>query len=704
MNSEDHEPIIDALLEETLGGIAPPDLSARILQAWSERQAHAGGSSPPLNVYAEVAAPLPPPLVVGSVVRAVHEPLDSSVRSAARRKTKRWSFEIYAVVGAAAVLLIVYVGYQITGQPDRPEIAQPGVNKSNAEPRQMAKAPEAPTKSSPDVVDRDSHLPKVAPSSTNLVDNTPKTPNVAEKSPREVETPVRLAPSDAEVIAFINHELQTRWQAGGVTPSSIAADSEWCRRAFLRIIGRIPTVEELNAFTGDNSSDRHEQLVDRLLNEEPYAEEYARHWSEVWTNVLIGRALGSDPREPASRAGLQEYLHASLRENKPYDRIALELISATGAGQPGADNFNGAANFLLAHATDDATVATARTCRVFLGVQLQCVQCHDHPTAPLSQGTFWAMNAFFRQMKVAGNRNDPRELTDRDFLGYDGRDEEGRVFYELPNGIVKVAEPTFLDGTKLSVPSGRVEDVNRREQLARLVVESKQFGQAAVNRLWSHFLGYGFTRPVDDMVAHAPSHPELLERMSQEFVAHGYDLKQAIRWIALSDAFNRSSKVTDMQLADLPESGTPALFSRYYTRQLPAEEVFRSLQIAAKLRRENADGSIEQARVQWLAQARPVGDEEDAATKPGIIQTNPALVRRATTNNFDTMLHSVSRANLKFDQKVEHLFLAALSRKPTRQELELARTLAGMNGQKEDAALEDIWWALLNSSEFALDH
>ena len=186
--------------------------------------------------------------------------------------------------------------------------------------------------------------------------------------------------------------------------------------------------------------------------------------------------------------------------------------------------------------------------------------------------------------------------------------------------------------------------------------------------------------------------------MAQEFVASGYDLKRAMRWIALSDAFNRTSKIGSPQLADMPEAGTVALFSHYYTRQLQAEEVFRSLQIAARLRQESG-GNIEQARMAWLAHARKTGDEESL----GAPITLP-IVKRATSPSQNSMLQKVLTSDLKFEAKVEHLFLAALSRKPAAQEVELAQTLRGMNEKNEAAALEDIWWALLNSSEFLLDH
>lgn len=691
MSVRPDDPLIDSLLEETLGGTAPPDLSARILHAWKERHAGNGQAAPPLNVFADITNPLPPPIVAGTV-QIVRDPAPRELgRGRSRVNSHRFPLQLWASLGAvAAVLLIGYIGVQMSRSDIDVEVATHRPSRNAEEIARNGKT--TPDISPPEV--RPENV-KVTPSPSELVGNHNTTPEVVE-SPTETPAP-RHAASDAEVIAFINHELQESWQEHGVKPAAVASDSEWCRRTYLRLIGRIPTVEELQAFADDKSADKNERLVDRLLGDEQYAAEFARHWSEVWANLLLGRSLGNSPQEPASRAGLQEYLQASLRQNKPYDRMALELISATGAGQPGADNFNGAANFLLAHATDDASVATARTSRVFLGVQLQCVQCHDHPTAPLQQNSFWALNAFFRQMKVDAAPNGVRQLVNQDYLGVDGRDEDGRVFYDRPNGLVKVAGPAFLDGKQPEKLSGRIGEVNRREQLATMVVESKYFSQATMNRLWSQFLGFGFTRPVDAMISQAPSHPELLDRVSEEFAASGYDLKRAMRWIALSDAFNRTSKIGNSQVRDMPEAGTVALFSHYYTRQLQAEEVFRSLQIAAKLRQESGS-NIEQARLSWLA-ARKTGDDEN----PGSPISLP-IVRQAVSPSQNSLLQSVLNAKLTFEVKVEHLFLAALSRKPAPQELDLARALRGMNEKDEDAALEDIWWALLNSSEFLLDH
>ena len=261
---------------------------------------------------------------------------------------------------------------------------------------------------------------------------------------------------------------------------------------------------------------------------------------------------------------------------------------------------NGAVNFLLAGMNDNATLATTRVSRVFLGQQLHCAQCHGHHSQDWSQHQYWALNSFLRQTE-AEREGDIVRLVNTDFVNKRGVTTDGEVYYqEHPTGQLKAAEPEFIDGTKIP-PSGKLADVDRRKELARLVVNSKEMPRALVNRLWSHFFGFGFTSPIDDMGPHSePSHPEVLDALAGQFVAHDYDLKRAIRWMVLTDAFGRSSRTAGGGLADMPESGRP-LFSRYYTRPMKAEDLSRSLLTAANLRRESANGAdIEQSRRDFL--------------------------------------------------------------------------------------------------------
>ncbi|MGH7140213.1 MAG: DUF1549 domain-containing protein, partial [Pirellulales bacterium] len=148
------------------------------------------------------------------------------------------------------------------------------------------------------------------------------------------------ASTDTDVIASINAALAGRWKEASVRPSPAATESEWCRRVYLDSIGRIPTVEELEAFLIDNRRDKRSRLVEKLLEDDHYVESYARFWTTLWTNLLIGRTGGMEPNSPVSREGLEQYLRRSFLANKPYNRLVYELISAQGANRPGAQDYN----------------------------------------------------------------------------------------------------------------------------------------------------------------------------------------------------------------------------------------------------------------------------------------------------------------------------------------------------------------------------
>lgn len=747
MKPERDDPILDASLEELLGGHTPPDLTARIMQAWAMQRS---GSAP----WQEVTPPpliddvVPPPIEpvappVQGVAAGIYasgpgettEPVvtlrTASVANRGRRA--QWS---PIGVSAALVLLGVAIGGGVYFSNRQAE-APVAVNEN--------KNPATPGPASTDVADKDK--PRAQPEGTAVAKGTPSTPPAAnDADSRPAAAPKRppqdavatagsankpadasgaaapspfddskyaVASSDREIVAFINESLQRVWKENKVKPAERATDAEWCRRLYLRVVGRIPTVEEARSFLDDRSPDKREKLVAELLSSKEYTEQYARHWSTIWTNLLIGRTGGSEGL--ASREGLQDYLAHSLQQNKPYNRIVYELLTATGASKPEAPDYNGAVNFLLAGMKDDAALATGRTTRLFLGQQMQCAQCHQHPSADWSQGHFWALNSFFRQMRVE-KAPDAVRLVNSDFVSATGDVDEAQVYYQLPSGELKAAFPKLPDGKEIS-PSGLLSNVNRREELARWIVKSDELPRAYVNRVWSHFFGFGFTKPVDDMGQHnQPVHPELLDRLATEFAASGYDMKRVVRWISLSDPFGRSSKIPPGQLAsaDMPELGTAPLFSHYYARQMQLEEVYDSLLIAAKLRSSAASSpDLKQAKLDWLAQFnRPMGTDDgseemhfDGSIGQSIIMFNGDLMQRAVSSEQEGLLHSVTRSNMKVEEKLEHLFLAALSRKPTKRELDAAKKIvSNARAGKETQALEDVWWALLNSNEFILDH
>ncbi len=532
-----------------------------------------------------------------------------------------------------------------------------------------------------------------------------------------------LPPLLGDQIAFIDEQIRQGWEAYGISPSAEATDGEWCRRVYLVVLGRIPTVEELRLFLNTRSKTKKAQLAQQLLYDQRYTDEYARNWTTLWTNVLIGRSGGTEQNSLINREGLAKYLRESFAQNKPYDRMVYELVTATGVNTAGDPNFNGAVNFLTGKLADSAVQATADTARIFLGLQVQCTQCHNHPFNSWKQNQFWELNAFFRQSvalrRYASGTSDIRmvELANQDFGG-EGQPltpENAELYYELRNGILAAAYPVFVDGKpQEEFQSGYLEDVNRRDELGKLIVQSDEMAKALVNRMWTHFLGYGFTRPIDDMGPHnPPSHPELLSYLAGEFRQHQFDPKQLIGWIVLSQPYGLSSKITASNESDDPALGEPPKFSRFYLRQMRAEELYESLVVATEApKTSGSTHDPEEARRDWLRQfviAFGTDEGDETTTFNGTIpQTlmmlNGELVRRATTGEKGGFLSQITSSNMRPPQKIEHLFLAGLARQPTRREIQAANQLLVAYNGDQMAALQDIWWAVLNSNEFILNH
>ncbi|MEO2022592.1 MAG: DUF1549 domain-containing protein [Pirellulaceae bacterium] len=521
---------------------------------------------------------------------------------------------------------------------------------------------------------------------------------------------------------MINKQVRQTWKEYEITPSAPATDGEWVRRLYLDILGRIPTVAELNTFLGEKDPDKRTKLVARLLYDESYTEEYARNWTTIWTNVLIGRSGGTERNSLTNRAGLQKYLRDSFARNKYYDKMVHELVTATGHNSPGAEDFNGAVNFLTMKLDEKASRATAETAKIFLGLQVQCTQCHNHPFNEWKQQKFWEMNAFFRQTRalrrfVPGTRTvSGAELIDQDFAGEGGTSEalEADIFYELRNGLTKVAYPVFVDGTSIG-RSGYVEDVIRRKELGKLILSSEYLEKTIVNRMWAHFMGHGFTKPIDDMGPHNPStHPLLLDYLAGQVRKKNFDLKPLIGWIALSQPYALSSRTnaTNAKVDD-PLMGETPKFSHFYLRQMRAEELYESLVIATEAQKTRGSYSEqEKAKGDWLRQfivAFGTDDGEETTTFNGTIPQalmmfNGDLIKRATSKDNGSFLSSVAKDKTRSAQKINLLFLTALARKPTKKELTVANQLLLARKGDVTGALQDIWWAVLNSNEFILNH
>ncbi len=533
------------------------------------------------------------------------------------------------------------------------------------------------------------------------------------KDPKRASLPIQVAKIDAS--------MASSWSENKIKPSPVEDELKWCRRVFLDVIGRIPSYDEFAEFVKDKSPDKKFTLVNRLINEDRYTEEYANHWSSVWTNILIGRNGGMENRSLTNRAGMQKYLRDCFAFNKPYNEMVMELVTATGSTKPGMEDFNGATNFLAMKVNEEnGTQATAAASRIFLGLQVQCTQCHNHPFNQWKQQKFWEFNAFFRQTRalrryVAGSTNrdvDHVEIVNEDFAGEGRRPEKAEIYYQLRNGKSMVAYPAFVDGTEIG-KSGYVSQVNRRDELGKLMMESPFLDKSIVNRMWAHFLGYGFTKPIDDLGPHNPTTQlELFDELSADFRTASYDLKQLIVWITMSQPYQLSSKITKDNLSDDPALGEAPKFSHFYTRQMTAEQLFQSLAIATQANRKGNLEEQQKKREDWMRQFVVAfgTDEGDEATSfnGSIPQTlmmfNGDLIRVAISTEAGSWLHAMVQNKSTNAEKIQYLYIAGLGRRARPEEINVAQQLLIARKNDVGGMLQDLWWAILNSNEFIFNH
>ena len=547
-------------------------------------------------------------------------------------------------------------------------------------------------------------------------------------------TASRTGASDAVIVEKINEFIRQGWEDNEINPSPMAEDGEFARRVSLDIVGHIPSYADLMEFLEDDSTDKRAKFIDKLLDHE----DYIKNWTNIWGNMLIGRANNRNNR--GARGPLDRFLRASFNRNLPYDEFVFELVSAEGDSDS-----NGAVAFLASHLNEGAVPATSITSRVFLGMQVQCTQCHNHPFNDWQQSQFWSMNAFFQGTRRSGGRQGAAiQLVDNPSIDM--------IRYEKRSGATKATFRKFVDGTSvrnkelvdgLLVDKG---DIKPRLELAKLITDPEKpfMARTQVNRTWGHLFGAGFTKPTDDMGPHnPPTHPELVDYMAEQFRIAGYDQKRLIRWIALSESYNLSSKFGENNVDDDPNRGASPLFSKMYVKRFSAEQLYDSLIIAtqAHLANRNAEAA-EQQRQTWLQQfVRTFGtDENDESTSfngtipQALVLMNGQLIRTALSEAPGAFLprvmnssngdirnskpapkgkRAIARARYNALKnrgkgnvgKIETLFLSALARKPSQAELDSINDVFQKAGSRNAImGLQDVFWAILNSNEFILNH
>ena len=490
-----------------------------------------------------------------------------------------------------------------------------------------------------------------------------------------------------------------------MNPSRPCTDGQFLRRAYFDLLGVLPTAQEARDFMAATGPDKRSRLVDQLL-ERP---EYADFWALKWSDLLRNEERTLD------RKGVQNFHHwirQCIADNEPLDQFARQLLSARGSTY-----LNPAANYYRAN-RDPVTRGEA-TAELFLGVRLQCAKCHNHPFDRWSQDDYYDWADVFARVdyKILENRrtdtNDSHE-----FIGE-------QIVFEKPQGEVEDPRAGHADRPRLLGQSQPIDDAqDRLDALAQWVTspDNPFFARAQVNRIWYHLMGRGLVDPVDDFrITNPPSHPELLDALAKDFVAHHYDVRYLIRLIMGSQVYALSSEPNDTNAADeinyshvVPRRVTAEqlLDAQHEVIGLPAEFAgyprgTRASQIAgvhATRPREARPTSADQFLVTFGKPPRLLVCECERSSETTLGQTfqlisGPEMARllSAPDNQIARLLDEAKSD----EQAIEDLYWTALTRAPTAAE-RVAMCEHVRQASDRRKGLEDVAWALLNAKEFVL--
>lgn len=498
--------------------------------------------------------------------------------------------------------------------------------------------------------------------------------------------------SPAEVVQRVDGLLADLWKQNEVEPAPPAEGSELLRRVYLDLAGRTPSVNEVRAYLSNKSGRRYEELVDRLLA----SPDHASHLATVWRTFLIPE--GVDLAAFGGIEAFDQWLAERFASNDSYDEVVRSLLLAEGRLSR-----SGPLLFYSAVKLNPDQLA-ARTARVFLGMRLECAQCHDHPFEPWTQQDFWSYAAFFAQISRPQGEleNVSTVMRVRDV-------DRGEVTLPETDTVVP---PRFLDGASLK--NRKLQSASRRQNLARWLTsgENPYFARATANRVWGHMFGKGIVDPVDDFgVQNTPISPELLDLLAGHFINTGFDLRQLFRVVALSRAYRLSSGAPTF------DERRTEWFAQMHLKTLTAEQVYDCITIATLLNGPGAGNpnGVTLARFgnadreAFLRQFRtPAGQRTEylGGIPQALTLMNGTLIENATGLSSSGLLKSLEAPFFTNEQRIEILYLATLSRPPRFSEWQLLKTYIPEEaaGAELQEGLADILWALLNSAEFTMNH
>ena len=509
-----------------------------------------------------------------------------------------------------------------------------------------------------------------------------------------VGTPMVVIPKDlkftyppSEGGNWIDELVDEKLQALRIAPSGVCDDETFLRRATLDIVGLVPTPEEREAFLADRSADKRARVVDELLGRK----EFVDIWVMKWSEILQIRTVANQVTPKAANL-YHQWLDRRISANEPIDAMVRDLISASGGTFS-----NPPANYYQLER--DTLKLSENVAQAFLGMRLQCAQCHNHPFDRWTMDDYYGFAAFFKQISRKRGE-DPRE-----YIIYDAG--AGDMKHPVTNASVA---PKFLGGER-----PKVEERDRREVLARWMTspDNPWFGRHLANIAWTHFFGRGIVHEPDDVrVSNPPSNGPLLEELGKRFAASGWDFRQLVRDIVASKTYQRSCDVNETNKLD------DTNFSHAAVRRIRAEVLLDVLSQVTDTKNK-FPGLPLGARAVQVADGRTTNyflTTFGRATREDVcscaVRMDPNLSQALHMLNGDAANQRIQQGGLiagwmkdgrPDSEIIDELFVRCYCRKPTeRERIETITTVQSSPDRR--AALEDVFWALLNSPEFIFNH
>ncbi|MGB7344875.1 MAG: DUF1549 domain-containing protein [Pirellulaceae bacterium] len=513
--------------------------------------------------------------------------------------------------------------------------------------------------------------------------------------------------ADAPRRNFIDELNLQQLQTLNLRPSPKCDDETFIRRASLDTIGRLPTTVERATFLSDDESIRRDHLIERLLS----SEDFVDYWTYRWCDMLL---INGTRLRPVAVQTYYQWIHDSVRENKPWDQIVREILTATG----GSDQ-NGATNFYALHQSPEDM--TENACQAFMGLSIGCAKCHNHPLEKWTNDQYYSMANLFSRVRAKG-------------WGGDGRNGDGiRTLFVsasgdlIQPGLGKPQPPAPLDAPPLKFD----DPSDRRIALAAWMTspENPYFARAIANRVWANFFGRGLVEQVDDLRLSNPASCEpLLAAAAQHVVDADFDLKQVMRTILRSETYHRSSE----PLADNRDE--KKYLSRYYPRRLMAEVLLDAIDQTLGTTTsftEVAFPGADKQDTDFYGKGTRAIELYDAAVKSYFLKTfgrnpreitcecersaEPSMVQVLHMSNGDTLnpkladkdnvMGRMLAENASDVEIIEAIFARALSRKPSADELKsLTSIIAEYKPNERPTALQDVAWSVLTNAEFTFNH